>query len=374
MKKIVLFMILLSISTIVLGIGFAAINITLELDGSASVIRNDYIKITNIEYKSSNLANLEVSRINNYYSTTINSKVVLGNDITSSISYEITLKNDTDSPFKYIDTVHDNSLQFYDNPNIEYVVTGIENGEMILPDSKKVITLTFKYKTLPIENNILNSFVNIKFSKVFNIEYVNMDSNGLITSIAEEESSDIKFINPPTSIEVEGDLKYSYNNGILSISNVNSDIKVIAKVATKLYSATVKAVSIGSTVDPNEYQTTNENISGPYMKYTVNSNNQVVKIEVCKTATANAGAVCLTATDSSEYESNKQLLMTYFGGNSSNIPSECSEENNFGTMEFTCANSYVVLAADNAGGIFINDIEKGKNCVFNPSMGVYGCK
>ena len=74
MKKIVLFMILLSISTIVLGIGFAAINITLELDGSASVIRNDYIKITNIEYKSSNLANLEVSRINNYYSTTINSK------------------------------------------------------------------------------------------------------------------------------------------------------------------------------------------------------------------------------------------------------------------------------------------------------------
>ena len=374
MKKIILFMILLSISTIVLGIGFADVNITLELDGNANVKKIDYIKITNVKYKSDIKANLEESIINNYYMTTINSKIVLGNDITSSISYEVTLRNDTDRPFKYVDTIYDNLPKFYDNENIEYEVTGIEKGELLLPDNEKVITITFKYKTLPIENNVLNSFINIKFSKVFNREYVNIDSNNLITSIAEEESSNIEFPNPPANIEIDGDLDYEYNNGILGISNVTSDIKIIAKEGTPLYSITVKDISIGSTINPSEYENTNENIIGPYMKYTVNSNNQVVKIEGCKTGTANANEVCITAIDSSQYESNKELLTLYFGGNSSNVPSECSEENNFGTMEFTCANSYVVLAVDSDGGIFINDIEHSKSCVINPTFGIYGCK
>jgi len=43
-------------------------------------------------------------------------------------------------------------------------------------------------------------------------------------------------------------------------------------------------------------------------------------------------------------------------------------------MEFTCANSYVVLAADSDGGIFINDIEHSKSCVINPTFGIYSCK
>ncbi len=383
MKRMIIFIFLLSISTVFLGIGFAAIdNITLELNGNAGVKKIDYIKITNIEYKSDVLADLEESKINNYYNTTINSKVVLGNDITSSISYEVTLKNDTESSFKYIDAIHDNLPKFYDNENIEYEVTGIEKGKILLPDTEKVITITFKYKELPIENNILNSYINIKFSKVHNIQYVNIDSTNLINSIAEEESSNIEFSNPPTSIDVEGDLDYEYNNGVLSISNVTSDIKITAseeetsennEAVTPVYSITAKNISIGSTINPNEYQNTNENINGPYMKYTVDSNNQVVKIEGCKTGTANANEVCITAVDTNEYSNNKAILASYFGGNINNTPSECSEEDNFGTMEFTCANSYVVLAADSDGGIFINDIEHSKQCVINPSFGIYSC-
>lgn len=374
MKRMIIFIFLLSISTLFLGIGFAAIdNITLELDGNANVKKIDYIKITNIEYKSDVLANLEESKINNYYNTTINSKVVLGNDITSSISYEVTLKNDTESSFKYIDAIHDNSLQFYDNENIEYEVTGIEKGEILLPDSEKVITITFKYKELPIENNILNSYINIKFSKVYSIQYVNIDSTNLINSIAEDESSNIEFTNPPTSIDVEGDLDYEYNNGVLSISNVTSDIKITANEAvTPLYSISGGA-EIGSTINPSKYQNTNESIIGPYMKYTVDSNNQVVKIEGCKTKTANANEVCLSAVDNNEYSNNKAILASYFGGNIDNIPSECSEADNGGTMEFTCSNSYVVLAADSDGGIWINDIEHSKSCVINPSFGIYSC-
>ena len=374
MKKIILFMILLSISTIVLGIGFADVNITLELDGSVNVKKIDYVRITNIEYKSDILANLEESKINNYYMTTVNSKVVLENDITSSISYEVTLKNDTDRAFKYVDTIHDNLPKFYDNENIEYEVTGIEKGDILLPDSEKVITITFKYKELPIGNNVLNSYINIKFSKLYNIKYINIDSTNLINSIAEEESSNIDFPNPPAAVDIEGDLDYEYNNGILSISNVTSDIKITAKEGTPLYSITGGA-EIGSTIDPSNYQNTNEDIVGPYIKYIVDSNNQVVKIEGCKTGTANANEVCLVAVDTNEFSNNKSILASYFGGDINNIPSECSEEiGMLGETEFTCANSYVVLAVDSKGGIFINDVEHGKNCVINPNFGIYSCK
>ena len=375
MRRIIIFIFLLSISTVFLGIGYAAVNnVTLELDGSASVKKNDYIKITNVNYKSNVLANLEESKINNYYTTTINSKIVLGNDITSSISYEVTLRNDTERTFKYVDVIHDDRTEFYDNDNIEYEVTGIQKGEILLPDSEKLITISFKYKALPIENNILNSYINIKFSKVYNIEYIDINSNNLINSIAEEENVNIEFNTPLVDVDVVGDADYVYNDGILNISNVGSDIKVIAKEGTPLYSVTGKSASLGSVINPSEFGSTNEDINGAYIKYVIDSNNKVVEIDGCKTSTVNADEVCITAIDSNKYSSNKDIMTRYFGGSIDEVPDECSEEDNFGTMEFTCANSYVVLASDSDGGIFINDIENNKSCVINPVFGIYSCK
>ena len=180
MKKIAIFMILLSVSTIIMGIGYAAIdNVTLELSGNTSVKKIDNIRITKVEYKSDLLANKEESKINHFNKTTINSKIVLGDDIDSTISYEVTLRNDTDSTYKYVGAVNDNSKEFYDNDNIGYEVSGIDNNELLQPDTEKVVTLTFKYKSEPIDNQILNSYINIKFIKIYNIEYVNIDSNDL---------------------------------------------------------------------------------------------------------------------------------------------------------------------------------------------------
>ena len=125
-------MFLLCISTVFLGLGYAAVsNITLELEGSTNVKKIDYIKITNINYKEDVSANSDESKINNYYASTFNSKIVLGDNIDSSISYLITVRNDTDNAFKYIDTIHDNSSIFYDNQNIEYIVSGIEQNDII---------------------------------------------------------------------------------------------------------------------------------------------------------------------------------------------------------------------------------------------------
>ena len=374
-KRIILFIFLLSISTIILGIGYAAVNnITLELDGNTNVKKSDYIKITKVEYQDNVLANVESSTINSFYATTINSKIVLGNDINSSISYEVTLKNDTDKSFKYIDTVHDNSSKFYDNENIGYEVSGIESGETILPDSEKVITLTFKYKSLPIENTMLNSYINIKFIQLYDIEYVNIDSNNLINKIGENESANIEFPNPPVNIDVSGDLDYEYNNGILSISNVNSDIVITGKEGSQLYSLNGEKIVIGSTINPNDYPNRLEDINGTYIKYTVDSNNKIFKVEGCKTKTLNADKICITALDPNEYSNNKEIMASYFGGSVNNLPNNCNETDKSGNIELTCSNAYILLTADNEGAITINDLENNKSCIINPKKEMYSCK
>lgn len=236
-KKLISFLVLITISTVFLGIGYASINnITLQLDGNTSVKKKDTVEIIRVDYKDGFQSNKGESIIKGFNKTMINSKIVLGNSSNSTITYEVTIRNDTINSFKYIDAVHETSIKFYDNDNIEYIIEGIVPGEILLPDTEKVILLTFKYKSAQVDNNVLNSYINLKFNEVFNIEYVNIDNTNLINSIEEGASANIEFINSPTDVEVVGDLDYEYLNGILSISNVTSDIKIIGKnVGQRVY-------------------------------------------------------------------------------------------------------------------------------------------
>ena len=179
----------------------------------------------------------------------------------------------------------------------------------------------------------------------------------------------VKLIGQPKVNDVEGTFKITLTSTPVDNSEETSENN---EAVTPLYSISGGA-KIGSTIDPSKYENTNETIVGPYMKLSVDSNNQVVGIEGCKTGTANANEVCITAVDTNESSNNKEILASYFGGSMSNIPSECSEADNDGTMEFTCSNSYVVLAADDDGGIWIMDKEHSKQCVINPSFGIYSC-
>jgi len=373
-KKIIMFISLISVATIVMGIGYAAVNnITLELAGSSSAKKIDNIKITNVEYYNDNQALKNESKIINYTSTTINSKIALGSDELSWISYEVTLKNDTDNAYKYVGVIHDDDPEFYDNSNITYSVEGINEGEIVQPDTEKKIILTFKYSTNDTSNNILNSYINIKFNKIFKINYVDIDEDNLMQEIEEGSPVAITFTNPPVDIDIDGTADYDYSSGVLTISNIMSDITVTGKEGTAFYTAQGN-LSIGSTANPNNFSPSETDVPSTYIKYTIDSNNKVVKIESCKKETSNANSVCLIAGDSSKYNTNKEIITSYFGGSSSNLPSECTEELNLGTTELTCANSFVVLAADSDGGIFINDIENQKSCVINPSFGISSCK
>lgn len=365
-KRVILCTLLLSVATLFMGIGYASINnVTLDLSGDTNAKKTESIIIEDVTYKSDNLADKENSKINGFTATVLNSKVVLGSDINSSITYEVTLYNNTNYKYQYVDTIYDEN--FYDNDKITYEIAGISPGDIVPAESQKKIYITFKYKSEDITNNTLNSYLNIKFNKVYSITYENITNNNYQNLIVDGSNASITFTGDvPNDVELEGTADFEYQNVVLSLTNVKSDL-IIKGIKTTIIYASSGNLKIGSTVNPNNYSTDENSVGPTYIKYILDSNNIVTEIDVCKKATVNAKEVCLIA-DASKYNDNKNTIIDYLGSSDG-----CTEEDNFGTTEFTCQNNYVVLATDDDGGVFINDIENTKSCVVNPSFGIYSC-
>lgn len=92
------------------------------------------------------------------------SKIELGNDLTSSITYKITVKNNGDTVATYDKAVFSQELG-YDNPDIVFDISGINTEDELQPNEEKEFLVTFRYSdTLTdITNNVLNSIINFRF-------------------------------------------------------------------------------------------------------------------------------------------------------------------------------------------------------------------
>lgn len=162
MKKI--FPILIVVSMIFLSIGYASISsINLNITGDLSIFSQNGVFITEINYVSSVDADINNSKIINFSNTLLNSKIVLSDtNGNSSITYQITIYNKNDEPYKYTTTIFDES--FYDNENIVFTLNGINKNEIIEPKSTKTFNISFHYKDNTVStNNILNSVVSFKY-------------------------------------------------------------------------------------------------------------------------------------------------------------------------------------------------------------------
>ena len=92
-------------------------------------------------------------------------------------------------------------------------------------------TITFNYKTATITNNILNSYINFIFKKVYTVSYENITNNDYTNIALDGTNLIIEFKDPaPTPITVYmSDAKienYTYENGILTIPNINGNIRI----------------------------------------------------------------------------------------------------------------------------------------------------
>lgn len=161
-KKIIypLVFVFLTISILLLTIGFSAYSTSLAIDGKALVRPLKESRITDVKiYKTTN--NGVVSYID-YTAYNLVSDITLNNK-NSTVTYDITITNLSSD--NLIITKVEN--QVYSNSNIEYVFDNMEiNKTKINPASQYTFKITFKYKTNNITNKDLKCILMFTYKKV----------------------------------------------------------------------------------------------------------------------------------------------------------------------------------------------------------------
>lgn len=175
-KKLILFNNLfigfIVVATLLMGVGYASISSTsLDIDGSLAAKEQSGIFIEDAKYSTNNNADLNLSKINKFYQTILDSTVVLSSsDLTSSITFTITVYNSSKDNYYFKDVVY--ADEFYDNTDITFTLN-IEKGDVVEPNTSKSFTITFKYSNITsITNNTLNSYLNFRFVKAATLKSI----------------------------------------------------------------------------------------------------------------------------------------------------------------------------------------------------------
>lgn len=152
----------------------------------------------------------------------------------------------------------------------------------------------------------------------------------------------------------------------------NTNVNILDSKPLKIYSNRKLSLNVGSTVNKEDYQTgyDYDSVNSVFFRY-LTDNNTVTSVSMCKKNGINLPAICLEV---NSYTSNRGKVLSYFGGDENNFPTDCSDDNNSGSNELTCANSNIVIGIDEDEGIFINDIENGKSCVIMAMFGIFNCQ
>lgn len=167
-KKVKLIVLLITVSCCLLGIGYASIaNINLSLTGTAQLDKQTGIVISSAVIDNYSGVNPDLSEINTYYKTMLDSKVVLGSDPTSYVTYQITISNLSNKNKKFEEVIYDS--EFYDNDTITYELAGLNVGDIVAAGESKTFTIKFKYANQEVSptNSLLNSIINFSFSDLY---------------------------------------------------------------------------------------------------------------------------------------------------------------------------------------------------------------
>lgn len=167
-KIIEMYSVLIFVVTLFMSIGYAQISdVLLNINGTIEATAQEGVFIVETKKSGENNSN---SKVNNYIATTLDSTIELDRDnSSSSISYEITLYNNSEKECLFIDTLTDKSdTTLYDNDNIEFAIDGIEKYKTtIAPTQSLKFTITFKYRDdADLSKNILNCKLNFRFKEL----------------------------------------------------------------------------------------------------------------------------------------------------------------------------------------------------------------
>ena len=235
------------VATLFLSIGYAQIIAPdLTVEGTATAYQQEGVYVSGVSYSSSNYADVDNSSTKQRVGSTISSKVVLEDNQSASITYQVNVTNRDTNPYIYIGpSVSDN---FYSNNQIKYTITGINENDIINPEETKSFNLTYSY-----EDNVtptsteLDAYINFGFRQIYPITYTRIDGTGYPEYVVKWKSTDNKQSNlsvdfgsnAPEEIIITGGetgtvyelgADYTYTNGVLSFPNVSEPLTIAAPV------------------------------------------------------------------------------------------------------------------------------------------------
>lgn len=225
------FPIIIFLAFLFLSVGYAAINsITLDIVGFATAHPKETIVITDVAYVSDVNAIKENSEIVNIYDSMFNSHIELSpTDKNSSITYRITIQNNTLDTYAFKEVSY--SEEWYDNLGITFDLDGITSGYKLLGKKSVSFNITFHYNGNTVTNNILNSYLDFSFKKIYTVTYENFTNVYFPTEIMEEEDLEVEFKEATRDVIVyKNDVEireYTYKNPVLVVPNVNANIRIV---------------------------------------------------------------------------------------------------------------------------------------------------
>ena len=250
-NKYYLFLLLLFLATIFMGVGYASLfGVLLNIEGSGTVLTQDVVHISASTYDSDNGAVVASSNINDYFATTLNSTITLGNSSSSTITYSITIVNDTNDNYIYTGNAYD--PDFYDNPNITFDVVGLTPGYKLDAHASKTFDITFRYTGTNTSNPVLNSYISFNFDKYYTITYthINTTNKNYPTYFLDSETTkSFTFTGDvPADVSITPTVSYTYNNGTLTLNNIKNDITI-----DRYYSITYVTAGTNAQNQPTKY-------------------------------------------------------------------------------------------------------------------------
>ena len=231
------------IATVFMSIGYATVNsVTLDVGGKVSVEAFKGLFIYDINIDPNSNANLEGSKIDLFHETMAQSRVVLNDNINSTLTMNVTIYNKSDNDVYFDQVVYGSN--FYDNNNIDFTLTGLTNGQKLSVNDNVSFQITFKYSdaykaTNPSTfDNILNSYLNFRFVNGYSITYNGFSStNGLADLILDGTTKTISFTSTtgiPYSVNVTG-CTSNYSSPTLTLSDPTENV-VVTRVFSVTYS------------------------------------------------------------------------------------------------------------------------------------------
>lgn len=148
-----------SFMLLVLGIGYASLTDNLQVAGSANATPPRQVFISYAQDKGVGDGS---ATVNNYYLTTLSSKVTLKNKNSSTATIQVTVFNNANQVYAFNAVKYLNEA--YSNENIVFVLSGIERRQEIAVGEYLTFDVVFSFKDgKAVSNTVLDSAISFEF-------------------------------------------------------------------------------------------------------------------------------------------------------------------------------------------------------------------